>query len=101
MPETITLSDGTPLADFVTATKAAIAASQTSITALQTGLAATNTTMSANQTADAAALAGLQQAVKQVLGGTTLRDLLLDPMAAEPWCPGEGLTVSLKEEARV
>ena len=43
----------------------------------------------------------LQQAVKQVLGGTTLRDLLLDPMAAEPWCPGEGLTVSLKEEVHV
>ena len=43
----------------------------------------------------------LQQAVKQVLGGTTLRDLLLDPGAMEPWCPGQGLAVSLKEEAHV
>ncbi|MHB1500158.1 MAG: RrF2 family transcriptional regulator [Candidatus Dormibacteria bacterium] len=40
----------------------------------------------------------LQQAVKQVLGGTTLRDLMLDPMIAEPWCPGESLTVSFNRE---
>jgi Rrf2 family cysteine metabolism transcriptional repressor len=39
----------------------------------------------------------LQQAVKQVLGGTTLQDLLYDPMIAEPWCPGEGLPAAIKE----
>ena len=31
----------------------------------------------------------LQQAVKQVLGGTTLQDLLSEPLS--PWCPGEEL----------
>ncbi|HUY56103.1 MAG TPA: Rrf2 family transcriptional regulator [Candidatus Nanopelagicaceae bacterium] len=42
----------------------------------------------------------LQQAVKQVLGGTTLRDLLSDPLAVEPWCPGEGMaTAAFVKEA--
>ncbi|MHB1525900.1 MAG: RrF2 family transcriptional regulator [Candidatus Dormibacteria bacterium] len=45
----------------------------------------------------------LQQAVKQVLGGTTLHDLLADPLAVEPWCPGEGMAtaVFVKEAAHV
>jgi Rrf2 family cysteine metabolism transcriptional repressor len=38
--------------------------------------------------------ARLQLAVKQVLGGTTLRDLIAEPLPAEPWCPGEGLAIS-------
>ncbi len=41
----------------------------------------------------------LQQAVKQVLGGTTLRDLLSDPLP--PWCPGETIGAEFKESARV
>lgn len=41
----------------------------------------------------------LQTAVKQVLGGTTLRDLLSDPLP--PWCPGEGIGAGeIKEGAR-
>ncbi|HVD02872.1 MAG TPA: Rrf2 family transcriptional regulator [Candidatus Dormibacteraeota bacterium] len=43
----------------------------------------------------------LQQAVKQVLGGTTLRDLLSEPLPLEPWCPGEELAASFKEGAHV
>jgi Rrf2 family cysteine metabolism transcriptional repressor len=38
--------------------------------------------------------ARLQLAVKQVLGGTTLHDLIAEPLPAEPWCPGEGLAIS-------
>jgi Rrf2 family cysteine metabolism transcriptional repressor len=41
----------------------------------------------------------LQQAVKQVLGGTTLRDLLSEPPS--PWCPGEELgAVAVRESVR-
>ncbi len=45
----------------------------------------------------------LQQAVKQVLGGTTLQDLLSDPEAMDPWCPGEGTATAafVKEAAHV
>lgn len=42
----------------------------------------------------------LQQAVKQVLGGTTLRDLISDPLF--PWCPGEAIgTVGSREATGV
>ncbi|WP_156038158.1 hypothetical protein [Acidiphilium angustum] len=70
----ITLSDGTTLDDFVTATRDTIASltkqvetlsgMASSVTAIQLGLASTDSTMAANQEADAAALAGLQEAVK-------------------------------------
>lgn len=45
----------------------------------------------------------LQQAVKQVLGGTSLQDLMRDPLAAAPWCPGESLgeRAAIRETAHV